>query len=220
MKKSCINFIKPCNIFCGIWATKKIKIKEGLKDCRVIERVYTNHSSNGQLPKPFPASVPSGDRAVVLRQLGTSANGFGMLGVRQNLWADPAINAVSFIHRMHIPPHTVLGQDFLHTIYRLMAVKPGRTIFRFMKLLPLILTGVIRRVEFIIHWGGILIQTMLIKLILQQCWTDQIMVPGGVDMVMAFINFRVPNRLHNTMLQQHLSFFRVCPKPIQLQVKG
>ncbi|MGB4123495.1 MAG: T9SS type A sorting domain-containing protein [Bacteroidales bacterium] len=96
----------------AVFGQQKIKIKEGLKDCRVIERVYTNHSSNGQLPKPFPASVPSGDRAVVLRQLGTSANGFGMLGVRQNLWADPAINAVSFIHRMHIPPHGP-GSGFL-----------------------------------------------------------------------------------------------------------
>lgn len=42
-------------------------------------------------------------------EMGGAANGFGMLGVRRNLWIDEDINSVSFVHRMEDPP----GSGFL-----------------------------------------------------------------------------------------------------------
>ncbi len=95
-----------------VFGQQKIQFREGLKDYRAVERPFTDQSSNAPVPAPLPAPAQTGERAIVLRQLGTSGNGFGFLGVRQYLWADPAINAISFVHRMNVPPNGP-GSGFL-----------------------------------------------------------------------------------------------------------
>ncbi|MBE0638343.1 MAG: T9SS type A sorting domain-containing protein [Bacteroidales bacterium] len=95
-----------------IFGQQTIQFRDGLKVCKEPNRIYTEQTSNAPVPKPIQSQYPGGERAIVLRQLGTSGNGFGFLGVRQYIWADPAINAISFVHRMNVPPNGP-GSGFL-----------------------------------------------------------------------------------------------------------
>lgn len=88
-----------------IFGQQTFQFGEGLKECRAPQKIYTDQSSNAPVPAPIQSHYQVGERAIVLRQMGTSGNGFGFLGVRQYIWAEPAINAVSFMHRMNVPPN-------------------------------------------------------------------------------------------------------------------
>ncbi|NCC72049.1 MAG: T9SS type A sorting domain-containing protein [Sphingobacteriia bacterium] len=88
-----------------IFGQQTVKFRDGLKDCRVPNRVFSVEPSTAPLPTPIEPIQSGGEKAIVLRMIGTSGNAFGFLGVRQYLWADAAINSISFVHRMNVPPN-------------------------------------------------------------------------------------------------------------------
>jgi hypothetical protein len=83
---------------------KEIKFREGLEESKMPETVFTTKTSNVPIPQLPQPAYKDGSSSIVLREMGQSGNGFGLLGDRQFLWANPAINTVSFIHRMNNPP--------------------------------------------------------------------------------------------------------------------
>lgn len=117
MKKILLTvFLVASTMYC--LPQSRIKFNTGLTECVAPEMVFQEFSSNAPLPPALPAQIERDGRSIVLRQMGTSGNGFGFLGTRQFLWADQSLNAISFIHRMNVPPQGP-GSGFLAYDYSL-----------------------------------------------------------------------------------------------------
>ncbi len=94
------------------FAQQNLSFRVAMEESKAPNRNFSEISLQAPQPNldiskelPKPVQYKNGIRTVDFRQLGQSANGFGFLGQRQFIWANDDINAVSFIHRMNVPPN-------------------------------------------------------------------------------------------------------------------
>ncbi len=99
-----------------VFGQQQIKFRDGLIEHSVPHRIYTDQSGNAPIPTLEPSQTKGENSSIQLRMMGTSGNAFGFLGVRQYIWADDAINGISFVHRLNNPPNGpgsgYLGYDY------------------------------------------------------------------------------------------------------------
>ncbi len=110
MKKALLFSVFVC--LSAIINGQTVKFSDRLIESKMPDLIITDQSTNAPVPQLYPALYEQVSGPISLRQLGQSANAFGLLGVRQFLWVDPSINAASFIHRMAMPPNGP-GSGFL-----------------------------------------------------------------------------------------------------------
>lgn len=92
-----------------VFGQQNVNFRDGLKECKAPNRNFPDITLKAPAPNSAEVTAPvtykNGNSSVVFRELGQAANGFGFLGQRQFIWANDEINAVSFIHRMEVPPN-------------------------------------------------------------------------------------------------------------------
>lgn len=96
-------------IFTGLAVfSQAVRVKTGFTESKAPNRNFTETTLSTSIPATTSAEskvLKSTNTGIILRQLSTSANGFGFLGSRQTIWANDDINTVTFVHRMNIPPN-------------------------------------------------------------------------------------------------------------------
>lgn len=106
MRKIYITFIAVCLVFVAA-GQQKLHFKDNLKEAKAPARLFyepVKKVSPKNYTKAEKPEFKEGMSNIIIRDLGGAGNGFGMLGVRQYLWADDDINSIAFVHRMLNPP--------------------------------------------------------------------------------------------------------------------
>lgn len=162
-------------VFAGLAVfSQAVRVKPGFTESKAPNRNFTETGLSTSIPAELPVEyrvLKSEETGIILRELSTSANGFGFLGSRQTIWANDDINTVTFTHRMNIPPNGP-GSGYIAFDYSTNRGEPGQLIPKFtVQLVEPLSTAAIRWERFTIL-PEIPIPTMLTRLISHLFWME------------------------------------------------